>query len=103
MNENEVMTNVAEDEEALHAQEAAAALQSLEDDEYDESFAPLEGAPVSSENTQATPGEEATELDADGNPIVKEPELDENGNPIEFSLDPHLTASGKIAKKFLSN
>jgi len=32
-----------------------------------------------------------------------EPELDENGNPIEFSLDPHLTASGKIAKKFLHN
>lgn len=32
-----------------------------------------------------------------------EPELDENGNPIEFSLDSHLTASGKIAKKFLSN
>lgn len=32
-----------------------------------------------------------------------EPELDENGNPIEFSLDSHLTASGKLAKKFLHN
>lgn len=92
MNENEVMTNIAEDDEALRAQEAAAALQSLEDDEYDESFAPLEGAPVSSENTQATPGEEATELDADGNPIVKEPELDENGNPIV--KEPELDENG---------
>ena len=79
---SEVINDNAQNEELLHQQEVEAAMRSLETDEYDESYAPLEGAPVSSSEGAGDGTQKDVELDENGNPIVPEPELDENGNPI---------------------